>query len=195
MTDTRTPTAQRRSRLTLVGCGNAKVDLSDREAETIPAAKLYSSSYFRLKREYAERQSDSWLILSALHGLLSPWEPIESYDVSLTRSGFSGRDEPRYASIDHWATAVDLDLCDVIEALFPDLDELVVLAGQAYVEPLRPALEAICDRHDVTLWLPFDQTSGIGEQMAWLKEHTDRSRSVSQQYRRVFADEMRGSNR
>lgn len=195
MTDTRTPTAQRRSRLTLVGCGNAKVDLSDREAETIPAAKLYSSSYFRLKREYAERQSDSWLILSALHGLLSPWEPIESYDVSLTRSGFSGRDEPRYASIDHWATAVDLDLCDVIEALFPDLDELVVLAGQAYVEPLRPALEAICDRHDVTLWCPFDQTSGIGEQMAWLKEHTDRSRSVSQQYRRVFADEMRGSNR
>ncbi len=181
------------SRLTLVGCGKAKIDLSDREEDTIPAAKLYSSSYFRLKREYAERQSDSWLILSALHGLLSPWEPIEPYDVSLTRSGFSGSDDPQYASIDHWATAVDLDLCEVVETLFPDLDELVVLAGQAYVEPLRPALEAICDRHGVTLRLPFDRTSGIGEQQAWLKDHTDRSRSVSQQYRRLFADETRGS--
>ena len=68
-------------RIALVGCGSSKIDLDD--GETVSAGELYDSTYFRLKREFAETCCEKWRILSAKHGLLRPDDEIESYDASL----------------------------------------------------------------------------------------------------------------
>ena len=98
--------------LVLVGCGKAKRDPSDpvdvHEAavgpdeqlgqswqdETGPAWRaedLYTSSYFAVKRKFAEtvtmwaagRDGWPWAILSAEHAVLPPWKPTTPYDTTL----------------------------------------------------------------------------------------------------------------
>ena len=100
----------------LVGCGAAKRDPDDpvdvHEAavgpdesfgqswsdETGPAwqAKdLYTSTYFGVKRDFAEmatqwarqRNGDAWAILSAEHHLLRPWETVKPYDTTIDDLG------------------------------------------------------------------------------------------------------------
>ena len=60
----------------VVGCGNAKLD------EPAEARELYTSNYFRLKREYGEYFADRLVILSAEHDLIRGWETIEPYDTT-----------------------------------------------------------------------------------------------------------------
>ncbi|WP_135363465.1 DUF6884 domain-containing protein [Halosimplex halophilum] len=100
----------------LVGCGAAKRDPDDaldvHEAvvgpdetvgpswsdETGPAWRakdLYTSTYFGVKRDFAEmatqwaRQRDGWAwsILSAEHYILPPWEPVKPYDTTIDDLG------------------------------------------------------------------------------------------------------------
>jgi hypothetical protein len=73
-------------RVGLVGCVKKK------EARALPARDLYNSPLFRGRREYVERSCDEWFILSALHGVVSPDDVIEPYDITLTtRSTFERR--------------------------------------------------------------------------------------------------------
>src|SRR6185295_10488748 len=48
------------------------------------AENLYSSELFYRSRRYAQANFDSWLILSAKHGLLRPDQIISPYDCKLT---------------------------------------------------------------------------------------------------------------
>ena len=58
-----------------------------------------------------------------------------------------------------WVTRVDDRLTTI------DADAtLVVLAGQAYIDPLRDAF----DDAPPDVFYPFADTNGIGEQMGWL---------------------------
>lgn len=102
--------------LVLVGCGKAKrdpdnaVDLHAANvgpgepmtdlpgAETGPAWRaedLYTSTYFGVKREFAEvvtqwaaaRDGTPWTILSAEHGIVPHWKPLTPYDTSIKDLG------------------------------------------------------------------------------------------------------------
>lgn len=46
------------------------------------ARDLYTSTLFKLGREYAEKFGDSWVIVSALHGVLQPHDVIDTYQLS-----------------------------------------------------------------------------------------------------------------
>jgi hypothetical protein len=62
----------------LVGCGDAK------HGGLLPAREKYRSTYFNLKRDFAETLCARWWILSAKFGLLDPDRVIDDYDVAIT---------------------------------------------------------------------------------------------------------------
>lgn len=62
----------------LVGCTKSKLNYP------APAKDLYMpSALFRGRRAYVETSCDRWFILSALHGVVSPYQDLEPYDVTL----------------------------------------------------------------------------------------------------------------
>lgn len=65
----------------LVGCCDRKL------REPAPARELYRSSLFKLEREYVEATGHSWVILSALHGVVQPDAVIAPYDLRMASSG------------------------------------------------------------------------------------------------------------
>ncbi len=134
------------TKLVLVGCGAAKRD------EAVEARNLYTSNYFALKRRYAER-SGEWRVLSAEHGLVHPETVLEPYDTVV--------DDLDTEETEAWAEDVTDDLRELVDAV----DEVVVLAGASYIDPLREFFS----RADVRVRYPFADTGGIGEQMALLK--------------------------
>lgn len=65
-------------RIGLVGCTKSKLPHRSK------AEELYSpSAMFRGRRAYVQRSCDRWFILSAAHGILSPSDELEPYDVTL----------------------------------------------------------------------------------------------------------------
>lgn len=64
----------------LIGCS------SDKRSVPSSAAELYTSQRFRLARQWAERNSQSWFILSARHGLVPPDTRLNPYDLALKDS-------------------------------------------------------------------------------------------------------------
>ena len=140
-------------RIGLVGCVKKKLD------RPAPAADLYISPLFRLRREYVERTCDEWLILSALHGVLDPSTAIDPYDVTLTRMGVSERRA--------WAREVLADLRGRWEAL--GACNFEIHAGSAYadhglVDGLREGRTAV--------ELPVAGLR-MGEQLAWYRKSLD----------------------
>jgi len=109
-------------RVALIGCGAAK------QGRAAPARELYTGPLFRAQLQHAERLfGENVLILSALHGALALDEEVEPYDVRLGRDTRS------------WGEMVASQL------LFRFLSapvEFHVLAGAAYVQPLRAHAEA-----------------------------------------------------
>ena len=65
-------------RTALVGCGDAKHD------GLLPAREKYRSTYFGLKRDFAETLCARWWILSAKFGLLDPDRVVGDYDLAIT---------------------------------------------------------------------------------------------------------------
>jgi hypothetical protein len=125
----------------LVACSATKL------SRPAPGLEIYTSPLFRKASAYAELTCESWYILSAKHGLLSPDQVIEPYDVKLRNKAEAGA----------WADPVR-------EQLAAELAEtprvvLVALAGATYREVLHP-----CQ------W-PFQipmKGLGIGQQLGWL---------------------------
>lgn len=188
--------AQNPTRLTFVGCEKEKKSRTDEDGYPVqwPAADLYSSNSFALKRDYAERMSESWYVLSAKHGRVGAFNYISPYDVSLSTSGFDGDGDPIYETVDDWSSSVirstDSDLkYHKYNHHVEGIEEVVVLARKAYVEPIRESLISICNDFDVTVRFPFDKTSDVDEQMVWLKENTDQSRQLSEQYLNNVAEQ------
>lgn len=138
----------------LVGCGADKAD------KPMPARDLYTSSYFEKKRRIAEilteESGGKWWVLSAKHHVVQPDEVIEPYERPM-----SELTEDQTAA---WAAEVKVQL-----SMAPWLDDeestLLVLAGQDYLNPIREWLES----HGCELDLPFEDTSGQGEQNRLLK--------------------------
>lgn len=144
-----------RSTAVLVGCGSAKRD------GLAAARNLYTSNYFKKKRAYAQAVGDDWRILSAKHRLFDPDRWLRPYDLSM-----ADVEDP-----EHWARIVGGQLYPWLDVEFDGQVEVVVLAGRDYTDPLRPVLEEL----NIDARYPFDDTDGIGEQLAWLTEAVDTS--------------------
>jgi hypothetical protein len=114
-----------RAALVLVGCGSRK------RAYRAPARELYTGSLFALARRRAIDSGKPWYILSALHGLVHPDEVLAPYDARLPE--VHPRRGPLPASL-HWAQGVIAALAELAP---PGGLDLEVLAGRAYVAPLR----------------------------------------------------------
>lgn len=159
--------------LVIVGCGSAKrpsaLEPGTLTPKTWPAKELYTSTYFKKKREFAETVGNLWVILSAEHGLLHPEEAVEPYNTSI--------DDLDSDDLEALAGDVGITLIDIIEwerSLGREIDRVVVLAGDRYIDPLR--------RRDTfsagvvpRVEFPFQQLdfAGNGEQMAYMNERID----------------------
>ena len=167
---------ERPETLVLVGCGAAK------QATAVPARELYTSSYFGLKREYAETVGDSWAILSALYGAIEPDKPTAPYDVTIGDYPLDDEQRVGHTTVDEWAGTVLTDVEQQLRERDGDRsapDRVVILAGRSYVEPIRDELDRLAAECDVETVYPFDDTSGIGEQMGWLRERIEAAESAS----------------
>ena len=146
-----------RGRFVLIGCGDAKTD------EPAEARDLYTSSYFAVKRRYAEaavqwartadRRANAWAVLSAEHGILPARIETAPYDTTIDDlRDVPIEGEPRFelpsgdpvtTKLDRWARRVHSGLSDWLRRPFcadqaeSPCRELVVLAGSDYVDALR----------------------------------------------------------
>jgi hypothetical protein len=136
----------------LVGCGAAK-----RDDGSHTARDLYTSTYFALKREFAETFATRWVILSAEHHVLHPVGVVEPYDTAL--SEFSQQE------LTEWAINCAPRLTPLVRA---DDVTTVLLAGQDYGRALDMAETEASDTVR-----PFEPTTGIGEQMALVRRVID----------------------
>jgi hypothetical protein len=150
----------------LVGCGAAKRD------ERSAARDLYTSTYFAKKRAYAETVGDEWAILSAEHGLVEPTEELDPYETHI--------DDLDADALDRLAHKIGMELIHWLGVTEPG-DEIVVLAGRSYVDPL-------CERETFhagiapRVTFPFQELApgGIGEQMSWLGDRVDAANAEQQ---------------
>lgn len=142
----------------LVGCGADKLN------EEAAAKDLYTSGYFKLKREFAELYGDDWYVMSAKHYLVPPESEIEPYDKSLTNMSAAERRA--------WGS----DAADELRKLdWENIDIVVLLMGQLYIEPIEPTLETL----PVTIGYPFEHTEGNGEQNQWLKKRNSEAKHTA----------------
>ena len=160
--------------LVVVGCGAAKRD------EITEAGKLYTSTYFSKKREFAQTRGDDWAILSAEHGLIKPTTEIPPYDTTISDLGGDGLDELAHSvgmDLINWVADHKADGSDV---------ELIVLAGKSYIEPMRER-ETFAAGIDERVSYPLQENDlgGIGEQMAWL---ADRVEALSHEQSKLITD-------
>lgn len=142
-------------RYALVGCGGAKIVTS----APAPLRDLYTSQYFGMKREFAEKHCKAWWVLSAKHGAILPLAERHTYDREIGD-----------VDTEVWARGVYLTLHMDDAKWISDDTELVVLAGQDYIDPIRATLDDLEESKQlgVTVRYPFAETRGIGEQMAVL---------------------------
>lgn len=141
-------------RIILIGCGKQKL-----EGEH-PAKDLYTGSLFRSRRTYAENMGDSWFIISAKHGLLSPTRTIKSYDVSI--EGLTPLDRAA------WFVGVASQMLELLDDASYPRDSVLretgfeIHAGAAYAGPLIDVFRGI----GFSASCPVSNLSQ-GEQMAW----------------------------
>lgn len=145
------------AKIAVVGCGASK------KAGFHEARNLYTSNYFQLKKEFAEEVCDVWFIYSAKYGLIRPDKEIESYDKTVSDMS---KDE-----VQELARGVAQELHVRTDELGKD-STIYWLAGEDYVKPVeRLVMDDEIEPFNPTSSLPFRNTSGIGEQMAWLKQN------------------------
>jgi phage N-6-adenine-methyltransferase len=125
------------------------------------AERLYDSSLFEKRVQALEAHCDQWAIFSGKHGYLDPDDKITWYDQKIG-------DLPKEER---------LELArDVVDQLPDGVDEVMILMGRKYADPLKEVLP-----DDVSVWDPlegvrlFDQS---GELEA-LADDTEQDRLIS----------------
>lgn len=113
--------------LVVISCGDAKIWKKNPLTGPTPAKAAYISNYFKLNRKYAEKFSDSWLILSAKYGFIEPDFVIpEEYNVTFKDKS------TKPISISQLKNQVRTKQLD-------RFDRIVVIGGSAYVKKVRAA--------------------------------------------------------
>jgi hypothetical protein len=133
--------------IVLVSCGRAKQERPSR------AADLYTSDGFHKRRALAEVTGDTWFILSAEHGLVSPDEWLAPYDLALSTTPGDYR-----AAWGQWVTARLAHKVGGLRA-----KSILVLAPAPYAD----AIVSLLASSGATVENPL---AGLrqGEQLSWL---------------------------
>jgi len=134
----------------LVGCVKTKRD------SALPAKDLYVSGLFVGRRRFVERSCDSWWVLSAKHGILSPGQMIEPYDLALERMPARSRYQWSLSVLESLDVQVELIAGDVVE----------VHAGSAYRD--FGLVDGLVQR-GLTVKIPTSGL-GLGQQLQFYKE-------------------------
>jgi hypothetical protein len=136
----------------LVSCGKAKL----RTSEKVSAHQLYVGTPFKLSFQYAMATSDDVQILSALHGVLGPYELVAPYEFSMAQMFISEQAL--------WGKRV----VNALKGLYPVMHlRLIFYASRQYI---RPILGAVSDE-DRRYWSFEDPLQGLDmfERNTWLK--------------------------
>jgi hypothetical protein len=131
--------------LVLVSCVKSKLP------HPAPARDLYTSALFVKMRSVIEAGDAPWFILSALHGLVPPYQAVPPYEYTLNTASI---DERRT-----WAAKV-------LEQLRPHLKgraRIVMFAGSRYREFLEGPLRDM----GLTVEVPMEGLT-LGRQLSWL---------------------------
>lgn len=144
-------------KIILISCSSKKQNVKT------TARNLYSSTLFKLSLEYAEvLNPDKIYILSAEHHLVSLDTILEPYDTTLSKvSSAQLLKKPNLKVLNkidkiNWGIKVLDQLSEVANF---DTDEIMVLAGNDYYEPLSSKI----DRKSMLL------KGRIGERLQFLK--------------------------
>ena len=127
--------------------------VGQKQSSPAPARDLYTSSWFRKARSYADTTGQPWFVLSAKHGLVHPDRVISPYDLTLNSIPVAGRR--------HWASTVLTQL----EPHLDGVESIVILAGQRYREFLESSLRS----RGLAVCVPMVGMR-IGEQLRWLNK-------------------------
>jgi hypothetical protein len=160
--------------LAVVGCSSSKFDVDGK----VRAHNLYKGSYWSNKNGYGHYVADDSKILSAEHGLISPFKEIEHYDTSVDDlhepvdpTVFGGP-----TKIDQWASNVRDELNNWLAEQDPNKPVLLeVLIGKSYRTPLddRGVFDDL-DHPNVTVKFPFQEyeqaTGGLMNQIRWMSD-------------------------
>ncbi len=71
--------------LTIVPCGQSKIWKSKPKHGFEKARNAYTGAPFKVNRQFAEKFSEKWLILSAKYGFIEPDFEIEDYNVTFKK--------------------------------------------------------------------------------------------------------------
>lgn len=130
----------------LVSCSKSKQEGIHR------ASDLYEpSDIFQKRRTFTRQRGDHWGILSGQFGYLRPWDVVPYYQMH------------RNERSDVWGAWALHDLLDDLD--YWDADQVTILAGSSYVDPLVVELEA--HGYDV---LDYNKGLRPGERKAALKD-------------------------
>ena len=161
--------------LVIVSCGGNKIRGEEGVlAPPIPAKDVYTSTYFKWNRQYAEKFGRHWCILSAHYGFMAPdWLMPRLYNASWSKSAIrkmkkEGKkinpsmrceDIRQQASLGH-------------PIKFLPAMEIVVLGGKEYTQRVKFAVDSI---KGMQLLNPLDGL-GIGLQIQAVKNAVERNR-------------------
>lgn len=105
-----------------------------------------------MARNLVTKTGQSWFILSAKYGLVSPDTVIPPYEQTLNTMGVADRRA--------WADNVKKQM----DEMLPDVGEVVVLAGVKYRENLMAYLRARFPKVSIPM-----EGLQIGRQLSWMK--------------------------
>jgi len=145
-------------RVALVGCG------ADKREGRHPARDLYLGALFRAGLRHAEATADETLIVSALHPVVDPDQPINAYDRSLDRASKAEREA--------WGRRVVSDLTARYAGLRV---EVTIYAGATYADAIEGALRLVRRSTETASglamwrWLTPLAGLGVGRRLGWYK--------------------------
>lgn len=139
--------------LSIIPCGRKKIWDKNEQLGAVPAGDAYIGTLHKLCRNYAEKFTDQWVILSAKHGFLFADDIVDGqYDVTFNQKS----DE--IISFDKLREQVQ-------EKQLDQFDLLVVLTGKKY----KPVIDG-CFKENMPRYFPLLQCGGIGYMLQTLKE-------------------------
>lgn len=138
-------------RFGVVACSKSKRGENEPDRE-FAARDLYDSWLFDSRVAAVEAHCDEWAIMSAEHGYVAPDDRLTWYD----------------RRIDELPPERRAELAREVVEVIPDrVDEVMVLMGRDYFEPLSEALP-----NDVRVWDPLKGV-GLFEQRSELRDLAD----------------------
>jgi hypothetical protein len=106
--------------LVIIPCGKSKIWDKDLKAQDVAARFVYTSSYFKVNKEYAEKNGSEWLILSAKYGLIPPDFIIsDNYDISFNNPS---------------SNPISIERVQDQARNYPSFDFVTALGGKTYTD-------------------------------------------------------------